>query len=131
MLTNEQKTVFAEKHLRCPEDTVMIIYGILGVKACEDDPLLPIALAQSLPNDDFVLAEKDRIKKLPKTFEEFLFEQETAGAEMLRLRQYKDYNTNRRLVAEIRGFIKKNAEDESNNNGKIEELYRAAYPHAS
>ncbi len=118
MLTNEQKTVFAEKHLRCPEDSVMIVYGILGVELCEAEPMLPILLAQSLPNDEFVLAEKERIKKQPKTLEEFLFEQEVAGAEMLRLRQYKDYNANRRLVAEIKGFIGKNATDESTDESK-------------
>lgn len=125
MLTDEQKTVFAERHLRCPDDTVMIIYNILGMETCALNPILPIVLAQSLPNDEFVLSEKERIKKQPKTLEDFLFEQEMAGAEMLRLRQYKDYNANRRLVAEIKGFIGKNSNDDSKSGeGHLQDLAR-------
>lgn len=123
MLTNEQKTVFAEKYLRRPDDALMIIASIIGKKACDDDPFALMSLTMSLPNDDFVLSEIDRIKNTPKTKNERIIELENLSNEARKLGDYDAVHKFQRLISEIDGLIGKNSSnDSSNGNGHLEDL---------
>jgi hypothetical protein len=119
MVTDIQKTVFAEKHLRRPSDVYMNLANIVGNDVFSSDPFYWMSLAESLPNDEFVLSEIERIKNTPKTKNERVIEWENLSNEARKIGDYDAVHKFQRLIAEADGIVGKNSKDESTDDSKI------------
>lgn len=117
----EQKTLFAERLLRRPDDALMIVANILGKDVCEQNPMKPISLAQDWPNDPFILQEMERLKSILPTKEYIAREIHEKAKNAFDRGEEKEYFAGMRLYAEIVGHIKK-ASETSKSDDKLQEL---------
>lgn len=121
MLTDEQKSQFAEMYLRRPTDSMMIVSKLLPI---DTDPVLVLSLADELPNDPFVLAEIQRIKNTPMDKQDWIIEVKQKGIEAWNAGEYNAFFKSRQMIAEACGFIVKGGPRAESNDGKgqIEKL---------
>lgn len=122
MFTNEQKTIFAERYLRRPTDALMIVASILGREKCSENPMIPISLAESLPNDEFVRKELERLRTVLPTIEDYVRELHENAKRFLDAGDNTEYVKAMRLIAEMRGMIKRNANEEGKSDDRLKEL---------
>lgn len=122
MTEQEQKTLFAERYLRRPDDALMIIANILGRDVIEQNPMLPISYSQSWPNDPFVLAEIKRLQSVLPSLEDIAREIHEKAKTAFSAGEMAEYFKGMRLYAEITGHIKKGASDNGKSDDRLEEL---------
>lgn len=99
----------------------MIVANILGKDVIENNPMLPISLAQDWPNDPFVVAEMQRLKAILPTLEDVAREIHEKAKRAFELGDTREYFAGMRLYAEVTGLIKKGA-DGGKSDDKLEEL---------
>jgi hypothetical protein len=117
----EQKTLFAERLLRRPDDALMIVANILGKDVIESNPMLPISLAQDWPNDPFVVAEMQRLKAILPSLEDIAREIHEKAKKAFEQGEQREYFSGMRLYAEVTGLIKKGV-DGGKSDDRLQEL---------
>lgn len=120
MELQEQKTLFAERIMRRPNDALMIVANILGTSATSN-PMLAITYANEWPNDPFVLSEIKRLKELKPSVRDYIIEMHEKARVAFERGEEKVYKDLMQLILQAEGYLTANGEDGKNDH-RLDEL---------
>ena len=116
----EQKTLFAERYMRRPNDALMIVANILGTTAT-DNPMLAITYANEWPNDSFVLSEIKRLKTIAPTLRDRVIQLEELVKECMLRGEEKAAVEYMKLIMQAEGHLKAK-DDGGKSDDRLKEL---------
>ena len=120
MTVEEQKSLFAERYMRRPNDALMIVANILGTEA-SNNPLLAITYSNTWPNDPFVLSEIKRIKGQKPPVRDYIIELHENAKTCMNRGEEKAAVEYYKLILQAEGYLTKSGED-GKSDDRLKEL---------